>query len=652
MCGIGGGFGGLGGAAGERTAAAIIREIRSRGPDGDGVEMHDDGFLAHLRLAIIDRSEGGRQPMRSADGRLSVTYNGEIYNYRELRRELEEAGRRFRSDSDTEVLIQAWEEWGPDCVERFVGMFAFGMLDVPAGRLHLVRDAYGIKPLYVLETERGVRFASTMRAMFAFPDCPRRPDPERAFMFLRYGVVDDRTRTLVEGVRPVEPGTTEVFDVARPRPALVGRRAWWRPEYRAEPDPPSFEDAADRLRALILDSVRLHMRSDVPIGFSLSGGLDSATLVCAARAVEPDADLRTFTYCAEGSPLNEEALAASVAGHVGARFHRCLLPPIDLAAMAEDDAREHGTPSLTISGMGQVAVFRAAREAGVTVLLDGQGADETLGGYAHHVGAALAGRVRAGRLGEALRFLRGAAGNPRLGWRWPAAFAAQYALPPALASAGRRVVGREGTPAWISRAAVAGLDLEALAAARHPPAGGGDVLGARLAHDLTEAVIPDLLRLEDLHAMSWSVENRVPFLNPAITRFAYSLPSDYHIGPDGVTKRLLRHAIRGLVPDAIRERRIKIGLEVPQGDLADRDAAAVERELAGDVARSIGMFDHDALMETWRRRGSGDAASVRFVWRWLGLIAWTRVYGIDWSAVPGAASARRGRAAAASIAAT
>lgn len=631
MCGIAGAFGSMGRINIDSVSRDIIREIRYRGPDGDGVERFDNGFLLHLRLSIIDLSPGGAQPKWSADHRYCITFNGEIYNYKELRTELAAAGHRFETDSDTEVLIKVWEAWGAAGLRRCIGMYAFGLYDALEKRLYLARDIFGIKPLFVATPDGGMRFASTYAGLSRFPDCPRRVDPERAFVFARYGLLERDGATMVAGVRAVTPGTVETWDVSGGGARLIATSDPDRPVYKTRPNPPSFDQAAEELREIFLQSVRLHMRSDVPIGFALSGGIDSSAIVCAARMLEPDADLKTFTYVADNAAIDESKWAKIIVDHAKTQPHAVHVPAKLALDLLDDVVRAYGHPIFSMSPLAAWFVHRATREAGVTVLLNGQGSDELFGGYYFQIGAALAGYIRRGDVANAARLFSAGSQLARMKWWTIGAWSMDYLLPNALRGQLRRMAGYDPVPVWINARWVAdrtGQDPRRLAPAH--PAGVADALGKRLEMDVRALTLPDILSFEDRNSMASSIEVRVPFLAAPVSDFAFSMPSSYHIGPDGQSKRLLRAALRGIIPEPIRQRRDKIGYEVPHKTLLMREAGRVSEILRSDAARAIGLFNHDALARTWDNRDKLVERDFLLMWRCMSLVAWTRQFDLSW----------------------
>ncbi|MDF1502345.1 asparagine synthase (glutamine-hydrolyzing) [Roseisolibacter sp. H3M3-2] len=606
----------------------VMDALRHRGPDGRGsacvtllagVDASDDApaaWLGHLRLSILDLSARGAQPMTSGDGRFVATYNGEIYNYVELRRELEADGARFRTGTDTEVLIEAWARWGESSLRRFEGMYAFVLVDRARRTATLARDAFGIKPLYYAETEAGLLVASEplplVRAGRLAPDL----DPEVAYEYLRFGATNANDRTLLRGVRALPPASVATFDFDAG--ALRAPRTYWqlRPTERAI----SLADAAAECRERFLDNVRLHLRSDVPVGAALSGGIDSSAVVCAMRRLEPDLDLQTFSYIATEAGKSEERWVDLVHAQVGGACHK--IRPA--AEMGPDDLtrliRHQGEPFGSASVYAQYLVFERARREGVTVTLDGQGADELLAGYWPYVGTRAAELARRGDLAGCLRLVTHAAPGAR-GVAHTSMMLAQAALPPGLRRLARGLVRREVFPSYLDRGwfAGAGVDADALAEdliGRHA------TMKDHLVSTVERGSLPNLLRYADRNSMAHSVESRVPFLTMGFAEFLLSLPSEHLLSPDGERKHVFREAMRGILPEPIRARRDKIGFFADDALWLRRHAdryADVWEELAREP-----MFDGAELRTFVSGFHAGRHDKAQLVWRALTFGLWLR----------------------------
>ncbi|MDB5099453.1 MAG: hypothetical protein JWM80_3874, partial [Cyanobacteria bacterium RYN_339] len=541
------------------TLARMSEAIQHRGPDDLGYFLaapgashlgrqapDDAGWrlgLAHRRLSILDLSEAGWQPMASADGRYVTVFNGEIYNYQELRAELAAAGHAFHTSSDTEVLLVAYRAWGEAALSRFVGMFAFALLDREANTLFLARDFFGIKPLFYSTFAGGLAFASEVKALLEVPEVGRQVAPGPLYDYLRFGLTDHGESTLLADVRQLLPG--HCVTIRLDHPDQVAPAPYWRLDPTPRTDL-SFDEATTRVRELFLDAVRLHLRSDVPVGAALSGGIDSSAIVMAMRALEPGVKLHTFSFITDDPAASEEHYMRLVAGAAGATMHEVTPRAEELVADLDDLIAAQDFPFGSTGIYAQFRVFRLARAAGITVMLDGQGADELLAGYRFHLSARLASLLRRGHWLEGARFTARAGGllssqGPRLFFQ-----AGGLLLPPGLQAAARRLVGEELAPPWLE---AGWFTRQGVALAQPHQARAREILREQLVQAVETTSLPALLRYEDRNSMHFGMESRVPFLTPALARFLLSLPEDYLVGPDGTSKAVFRAAMRGLVPD-------------------------------------------------------------------------------------------------------
>ena len=641
MCGIAGIVGRWAGAT-EHTATGMLAAIHHRGPDDHGLLAFREGtawtgrniaappdadaILLHRRLSIIDLTDTGWQPLSTPDGRWHIVFNGEIYNYRELRAELERAGVTFTSQSDTEVLLHAFAHWGHETWGRCTGMWACAILDTAQRRVTLSRDPFGIKPLYYTTTPGALAFASELKPLLPLPGVGRRVDPQRLAMYLRFGVTDFGDRTLFADIHQLAAG--HAVDVNLATPTVLAPRMYWQPS-RPPRSPLSFPEATARFRELFVDSVRLHLRADVPVACCLSGGIDSSAIVMAMREVSGSAlDLRTFSHIADSAALSEEKWIDLVGGAAHARMTKVRPSAHEMAADLDRLVAVQDEPFISSSIYAQYRVMQEIGRAGVKVVLDGQGADEMLGGYEFYLGARVASLLRAGELGAAAQLVRRAGahrGIPAMR-QWQVAM--DYLLPPAASAFARKLVGRDLVPRWVNGQ---WLDANGAHIDSLRTAGARDVLLESLQKTLAGPGLANLLRYEDRNSMAWSVESRVPFLTPQMSDFALSLPESYIIGGDGTTKHVFREAMRGLVPDAVLDRRDKIGFATAEADWIATVAPWVDGLLADDAARAIPALDYGAMQQEWQAIRSGTRAYGSSVWRWINLIAWTRQHGVRYA---------------------
>jgi asparagine synthase (glutamine-hydrolysing) len=619
-----------------RALVAMTDAMAHRGPDGDGYATLGDeprprvltrgealavpgplrAGLSHRRLSIIDPTEDSAQPMRDASGRFVLAYNGELYNYVELRSELERAGRTFSTAGDTEVVLQAWAHWGPACLERFVGMWAFALLDAELRQLVLCRDRFGIKPLFYTHSAGGLRFASEIKGLLAAMDTPE-PDDSVVAGFLLSGA-DTRAETFFQGIRRLPPA--HLLEVPLDDPLRATPRRYWELPDEVDAD---GEDAAARFAELFRDSVRIHTRSDVPVGTCLSGGLDSSSIVCTASALKADGLLpasyrhQAFGYVPPDEAVSERRWMDMVVDRTGVALEEVRPAPDRFGASLETIVHQQDEPFGSTSIAAQWFVFEAARKAGMKVMLDGQGADEVLGGYHGYLAT-----IAAGMLSERrpLAYAQLALDHRRrLGaWPLPAGAVTTAVLPgPIRSVAGRlrRSHGYDRSPA-LSSIFAAPLQGSMPAASPLPTE-----LQALLRHQVQES-LPSLLRYEDRNSMAHSIEARVPFLDHRLVELAFRLPIESKVrGAD--TKRVLREAMKGVLPEPIRTRRDKLGFRADPGAaahfaLAHRDALA-----ANATAAESRWFQPDAV------RAFIDAAqtspALEFpLWRIINVKLWAR----------------------------
>jgi asparagine synthase (glutamine-hydrolysing) len=609
--------------------------VAHRGPDGCGWRVFDSAAgplaLGHRRLAIIDLSGAAQQPMAYGDGRYWIVYNGEIYNYLELREELVAAGHRFRTRSDTEVLLAAFAEWGEATLERLVGMFAFVLWDETAQSIFAARDRFGIKPLYYFATPAGIALASEIKQFLALPGFSARLNLARSYDFLSTGMTEHTEETLFAGVRQLRGGECLRLDLGCWRPGdAVPVRRWYQILEPGTLDL-SEAEAARRFRELLAESVRLHLRSDVALGTCLSGGLDSSSILgLMARQQGCSAPVHSVSACYEVAAVDERRYMEAVVRQTACRPHWCYPQPREVFACAERITWHQDEPYGSSSIFAQWCVFAEARRAGLKVMLDGQGADELLAGYHSCFPQYFASLARRGRIAGLLRGL-----IERHAWHG-ASFAEQIRafvvllLPPGWLRWLRRQRLAAAQHDWLAGEALRPyLGLSALDIARESmrlPAirGVGDLCVV-----LTQAAnLTMLLHWEDRNSMAHGIEARVPFLDHRLVEFAIAL-GDRHKIAGGDTKRVLRRAMTGILPEIVRNRRDKLGFATPEsewfrGPLREIVIAGIEDTLA----RYPALFNARGVRAHADQMLSGRRALDFSLWRIVNLGIWGRVFAV------------------------
>ncbi len=639
MCGIAGIYSQAGTPTNSRVVAAMIRAQAHRGPDGQGAVLIDptgkeDAIssrgmeamgsrqpssrhslaLAHCRLAILDLTPLGHQPMGSDDGRCWVTYNGEIYNYLELRDGLRAKGYQFRSNTDTEVLLAAYQEWGEDCLARLNGMFAFALWDVQQRRLFCARDRFGEKPFYYSWDGERFAFASEIKALLPAIGKPL-PNHLAVFEYLEGAVHDGSDHTFFDGIQQLPPAQALVLEQG----GLRRHRFWSLPE-RPEEGEMTLRQAGERFRDLFRDAVRIRLRSDVEVGSCLSGGLDSSSIVCVAselRGAGPP--LRTFSSCFTDPAYDERDYAQAVVAQSGAEVQYVFPDPGELERRITDLVWQQDEPFGSTSIFAQWSVMRTASRHGLKVLLDGQGGDELLAGYPSFAGAWFADLLVEGRVaallreGMAYRRVQGSLS------RYALAQMARALLPPSWTRLLRRRL--TGTAAWL--ASEFRHEYEPVSKPRSSTAPHMRSLQESL---LTGNGLRALLHYEDRNSMAFGVETRLPFLDHRLAEFLYGLDPALKIN-GGWTKVVLREAMQGILPEPVRCRADKMGFVTPEDHWFRTTLHGLVREVLSDPrTRSRGYLNVPAALRAFEAHVGGRKDIGRAVWRWLNLEIWSRRY--------------------------
>jgi asparagine synthase (glutamine-hydrolysing) len=572
--------------------------------------------LGFRRLSILDLSPAGHQPMPSADERCWIIFNGEIYNYLELRRELIAEGYEFRTGTDTEVVLAAYQHWGIDCLQHFNGMWAFALWDSRKRQLFLSRDRFGIKPLFYVNDGGHFLFASEIKALFQYPGVSRHANPRRLYEYLRSGKTDYGEETLFEGIRQVPAAHLVVISADNPR--VAEPKCYWKIDADRHLDI-SFEEAASQLRELFLESARLHLRSDVRVGAALSGGIDSSAIVGSMRVVDPALELHTFSYMADDPAVSEERWVNIVGAATQVEIHKVHPTAADLVADLDHLITAQDEPFGSTSIYAQYRVFRLAHESGIKVMLEGQGADEMLAGYHLYLVARLGSLLRRGRLLDAYRFHHRASRLPGLIGSRLLPSAAGFLLPFSLQQMAARGFGRNKIPAWLNGDWFfrQGVMPEVNFKSR-----GKNPLQQLLYSTMTEGSLPMLLRFGDRSSMAFSIESRVPFLTADLAEFVLALPEEYLIAPDGTSKHVFRHAMRGIVPDAVLDRRDKVAFATPERSWLTTLLPWLEKVLGSDTAKRIPALNLPMMKDEWEAILSGRRPFDYKVWRWLNVVRW------------------------------
>jgi asparagine synthase (glutamine-hydrolysing) len=601
--------------------------VAHRGPDAAGYYFGRGVGLGHRRLSIIDLATGD-QPLGNEDGNVQVVFNGEIYNFAEVRQELESLGHRFRTHSDTEVIAHGFEEWGQECVTRFRGMFAFAAWNERQRTLLLARDRLGVKPLYYAVVDDGIVFGSEIKSLLADPAVPPDWDPEALDAYLALGYVP-APRTIFRRVAKLEPGHTLLVEGRR-----LHRQQYWDLEFTGKGDAAREDEYLDELDAWLAESVRLRLISDVPLGAFLSGGIDSSAVV-STMVRTSNAPVLTMSVGFDAKDYDEVEHALTVARHLGCVAHTRVVTP-QVEELLPKLAWHLDEPFADSSAVPTYYVSAAAREC-VTVALSGDGGDELWAGYARHrVELAEAGARR--RLGSAGGAMAGALGRMLPYGVKGARSLAHLGVTPAEACAVKHAYDyfddaqrqRAYTPEFLH--AVRGSDPYARHRELYDKCPSPDPLDRALYVDAKTSMVDDILMKVDKMSMAVSLETREPLLDHKLVEFAATVPSSLKLR-DGTSKYLLRRLLERRLPDPIL-RRPKQGFAAPIGGwLSGPLAPMVNDALIDGGLTQRGIFRREALTRLWDEHRAGRRDHRHRLWALVMLELWFREF-VDGASVP------------------
>jgi len=559
--------------------------LRHRGPDDEGIWISESPPLAfgHRRLAIIDLSQKASQPFISHDGRFIITYNGEVYNYRELREKCSENGSIFKSQSDTEVIIECYRHWGCNAFKEFKGMWAFALFDKSTESLIFCRDPFGIKPLYYGTKDGVLFFASEPKALRAIDEHLSKTDEATVTLFQDFGYIERGPWTFYEHVKRFPSAHYARLDLSNVS-SDIHPVAYWHPPRRTVRL--GRDEAARELERLLIQSMRIHLRSDVPLGSCLSGGIDSSAIVSIGSNLQKDLGrFNTFTTCyPDHGDIDETFWAQKVIDYTGSIAHYAK-PTLDSFISDFDNLLySQDEPFGSTSIYAQYAVFKKISSTAIKVVLDGQGADEVFAGYHGLLNLYVSYLLKKGSL---MAFLRESFSIAEL---YRKALHTQY---------------YETMQFYKNRLRLTYRRLRTIADKIRPHT--ADEVEHRLkilnplqqdfeeylVHMVMQSNLPELLRYEDRNSMAFSIESRVPFLEPELVHFALSLPAEYKIH-NGVTKHILRESLKGYIPEDVRTRVDKLGFPAPEKQWLAR-AFGIEVDQSGSLQwRKL-------VVKRWRR---------------------------------------------------
>ena len=622
MCGICGQLRFDGRPADSGLVLRMREALRHRGLDDQGFysTRFDRGGLSmgHTRLAILDLSSAGHQPMSDSSGRYHIVFNGEVYNYLEIRKDLERQGVEFRSHTDTEVVLAAYARFGPECLRMFNGMYAFALWDDSNRTLFCARDRLGVKPFYYSRVNGVFCFASEMKCLLLAEHVRAVPDPSAVYDYLTLGMIHHGEDSLFADIRQLPAGSYLQVGCSESAP----RRYWQLPEpTRSNGRRPDVE----QLQFLLNDSVRLRMRSDVPVGILLSGGLDSSTLTAIASRAS-HSPLQAFSLRFDDPSMDESHYARRVADHCAASLKLIRPEGRGLWEELDDLIRAQDAPTHAPEVYSNWCMMRAVSGHGIKVLLCGQGGDEIFGGYNWYPKYLMASLLCAGKLDAFFRELR------RLPTHFPSSNTRHAGvligelvhglLPSALKCRFKpEIVGLERIlkPRW--RSEMRARDVANLRIV--DPRG----LETKMRQDLLQSNVPQFLHYEDANSMAFGLEERVPFLDYRLVEWAQRVAVDWRIH-NGVSKYMLRLAMADQLPPEVVARRTKMGLSAPGDRWLQTELRQELQTLFAGACRLYDLWiERSPFLDELGRYLSGRPSGLsRVIWRVINLEKWLRIY--------------------------
>jgi asparagine synthase (glutamine-hydrolysing) len=622
-----------------RTLERMSHSLKHRGPDDCGYAFFEimgeeravesrrpidqnelncfNGLLAfgHRRLSIIDLTEAGHQPMCNERENVWIIYNGEIYNYKELTEELSKKGHIFKSKTDTEVILHAYEEWGVECLNRFNGMWAFALWDRGRKRLFCARDRFGIKPLYYFCNGQEFTLASEIKTILQDQAFMRSPNHNRVYDYLAYGYLDHTGETFFQNVHQLRGGHYLTLEILGANNFQLNIRPYWDLKPR---ECEIEDDFKERFYELLEDSIRRHMRSDVPVGTCLSGGIDSSSIVCLAKQFLDSNVHKTFSSCFDEKKYDEREFINKVVQVTDSDPHYIFPKPENLFQEIEDLVWHQDEPFGSTSIYAQWSVFKLAKMNQVKVILDGQGADELLAGYHPYFGFYLSELARTLRFHEFIEEYRKIQSHYHYSYSWILGHLMVCLLPlPWSRVIRNRVLLQKNK--WLNVYDNSMREIEFQQKYKN-------IFFDRLYQSLMNLTLPRLLHSEDRNSMAHSIEARVPFLDYRLVEFIFSLPMNQIIR-NGMTKVILRETMKGIIPETVRTRLDKMGFVTPEdawfkGVLRDQVLEILDSK--SFVQR--GYFDIEEVKKTFYRHCRGEINLSSTIWRWVNLELWFRTF--------------------------
>lgn len=587
----------------------ITNVLKHRGPDGEGYYIKDNIGLGHRRLIIIDSSDSANQPMSNEDNSIWITYNGEIYNYIELREELKSKGHIFKSRSDTEVIIHSYEEYGFKCLEKFIGMFAFCIWDEKQKILFCAKDRFGIKPFYYYYNKDCFIFASEKKAILEIDKFLKEPDENSISEYLIYGFKNHKNNTFIKDIKSILPSHYIILEKS-----TIKEIKYWTLDLK------EISERDNNLNKKFFDifesSIKIHLRSDVPVGSCLSGGLDSSSIVCMINKIDKDQKIYAFSSVFKEEGINEKSYIDKVARQINVKIEYVNPSIKEFKNEIDKIIYYQEEPFSSTSIFAQWCVMKIARDNGIKVILDGQGGDEILAGYHYYFYSLFLDLIKNHKF---YKFFQ------ELVYYWDLhkykkldtlVHLLYYSLPSFL---------RDNIEFNIKRICFTNLIDKTNEDKLEENVKFNNILKKDLYSNLFNK-LQALLHYEDRNSMAHSIEARVPFLDHRLVEFCFSLPNHLLLN-NGMTKIILRESLKNILPDEITKRKDKIGFATPELNWFKTSLKDFILEILNSKSfKERGYFNVKKLIKEYELILKGKKYSTATLWRAINLELWFRKF--------------------------
>jgi len=596
-----------------KTEIKTINDLIShRGPDDEGFYFNNNFAFGHRRLSVLDLSNEGHQPMHYLN-KYVITYNGEIYNYLEIKEILQEKGYEFNSNTDTEVILAAYDQWGDDCVNHFNGMWAFAIHNIEEKTIFCSRDRFGIKPFYYTQINNKFIFASEIKQFTLIDGWKAILNNSRAFDFLEYGIFDHTDETLFEGVFQLKGGCNLVFDLITNEFCINN---WYDLKSVEVKEESSFSEASSKFKILFDDAIKLILRSDVKVGSCLSGGLDSSSIVCTVSKLlkksKKETIQETVSSCFNIAKYDEQEFIDEVTANTNTKSNKIFPQYNDLFKELENIVWHQDEPFCSTSIFAQWSVFKEAKSNNITVMLDGQGADEYLAGYHSFYGAYFLGLLKLFKINRFFREIKAYRYNHGI---------TSYKIYKVLIG---KIID-DSFKILLKKI----LLKKFLFNNKYKDKQHSENSGSIREHSLNQLLninLPMLLHYEDRNSMAFSIESRVPFLDYRIVEFTLNQPDEYKIR-NGVTKAILRNSMNSVLPKKILDRQDKMGFVTPEEIWIKENKEVFLSKIKEYIVLSNGLITNNTL--SYFKRVINDEVVFDFtIWRIIVFGEWLKKFNI------------------------